>query len=151
MTSPVLAATSDLVAVAWLAGVDGLDESRVATTLPGNVDVWGTRGFAQARTVGGTPDLYLPAGRPVVQVDCWAVKPDTGRPLWNVAALVAQAIVTACRDEPNVRRLLTLPDGYPQAQVMSAYPLTEPHRIEGDAGSYARFRMDLALHWVEVG
>lgn len=149
--TPPLRATSDLVAVAWLRGVSGLDPTKVATTLPEDVAGWGEAGFVQVRAVGGTPDLYLPAGRPVLQVDCWAVKPDTGRPLWNVAALLAQAIVDGTRDESTMRRPLALPAGYPGAQVMQAYPLVDPHRIEGDPGSYARFRMDLAMHWVEVG
>lgn len=149
MTLPLLRANSDLVAVAWLRGITELG-NRVATTVPEDNADWGPSGFVQARTVGGVVDIYLPVKRPVVSVDAWAVKPDTQRPLWNVAAAACQAVIAATYDEANLRRLLTLPTGYPQARVLEAYPLTEARRIESDAAAYGHYQFDLALHWAEV-
>jgi hypothetical protein len=145
-----LLATSDLVVTAWIKTVTGIDPTKVACTLPENVTDWGEVGFIQARTVGGSPDIYLPVQRPVVQVDVWAVKPNTGRPLWNVANVLAMRVLEATRDEANMRRELVLPTGYPRAHVLEAYPLTEPFRVESDPGGYARFRFDLQFHWVAV-
>jgi hypothetical protein len=144
-----LRVTGDLVAIAWLKGVPNIDASKVASTLPEDTSVWGEIGFVQARVIGGPSDRYLPVGRPIVQVDCWAVKPDTGKPLWNVANLLAEHIIAATRDEATIRRPLALPAGYPAARVLEVYPLVEPHRVESDPGSYARFRFDLQFHWVQ--
>lgn len=145
-----LVATNDLVAIAWLKSCANVDSAKVAATLPEDVSAWGVGGFVQAQTVGGTSDLYLHTGRPIVQVDCWAVKPDTGKPLWNVAALLMQHIILATRDEPTIRRALTLLPGYPQAQVLEVFPLVEPHRVLSDPGGYARFRCDLQFFWREA-
>lgn len=150
MTLPLIP-TSDLVVIAWLRTCANLDAGQVASTLPALPETgegWGPAGFVQARTVSGARDIHLPVGRPVVQVDAWAVKTATGRPLWNVANLLCEHIIAATRDEATLRRLLTLPDDYPDARVLECYPLVEPHRIEGDAGSFARFQFDLQFHWV---
>ncbi len=147
LRTPLLA-TSDLVVTTWLKTATGLDPSKVATTLPENVEDWGEVGFIQARTVGGRPDIDLPVQRPVVQIDVWAVKPGTGRPLWNVANVLAMRVLEATRDELDMRRELVLPTGYPRAHVLECYPLTEPYRVESDPGGYARFRFDIQFHWV---
>lgn len=148
-----LHATNDLVVLEWLRTIPELVSGGVgvAATLPEPTS-WGASGFVQAMTVGGTADLYLHTGRPVVQVDVWAVKPDnTAKPLWNVASVVMQHVILATRDEPTIRRILTLPSGYPEAQVLEVYPLVEPHRVLSDPGGYARFRCDLQFIWREVG
>ncbi|MER5750622.1 hypothetical protein [Streptomyces sp. NPDC002088] len=152
MTTPALRATPELVAIAWLKGVVG---DRVSTTLPkpgGDATIsWADGGFVTLTTTGGTPNLYVPLRDPVMGVDCWAVNPQSQKPPWNKAAALAAAIQAACWDHPAVPQRVTLPDGYPQAQVLSAYTTGDPRRIPDDPSSYARYMIPgLVIAWTEV-
>lgn len=143
-----LRATPELVATAWLKTVVG---DRVATTLPKDNTSWSASGFCTLATVGGTPNLYVPLREPAIGVDCWAVNPDSQKPPWNKAAALAEAIQAACYDHPAIPQRLTLPTGYPQAQVLSAYTTGESRRIHDDASSYARYSIPgLVIAWTEV-
>ncbi|MGW6912589.1 hypothetical protein ACWGB8_02005 [Kitasatospora sp. NPDC054939] len=142
-----LRATTELVAVAWLRGVVG---DIVATTLPRNNSTWAASGFVTVGTVGGTAGMYVPLRSPVVSVDCWAVSPSSGRPPWNKAALLAEQVQAGCWDHEGTPRLLTLPAGFPQARVLSAYSTYEPRRVPDDEASYARINLGLSVNWVEV-
>jgi hypothetical protein len=149
---------SELVAVAWLAGVSGLGSSQVATKLPVDTSVWADDGFVTVGggdgtgggVIGGAPNRYMPLRNPVVSVHCWAVRPGSSRPPWGKAAALAELVVAGTYDETRMRRALTLPDGYYLARVNEAYPLTEPRRIPGDPSAYAHFQLDLQLHWVAL-
>ena len=144
-----LRANTDLVACAWLGGVTGLTPAMVAATLPTDNTSWAASGFVTVRTSGGSPGLYVPLRAPVVTVDCWAVNPSSAKPPWGKANYLAELIDVGCR-ATNVNRTLTLPTNYPAARVLSAYLVTEPRRAYGDQGDYARFVLDLALHWVDL-
>lgn len=148
---------SDLVAEAWLAGVPGLSASMVSTTLPQDQSVWSTNGFVTVSVIGGSPDLYLPVRQPVIQVDCWAVNPNSPRPPWGKANSLAEAIRSHVEAGPgpgNHSRLLTFSQGdYRGAIVMAAIMRTEPRRaiaggmMPNDGNSYARYLFDLELRW----
>lgn len=143
-----LRATPELVAAAWLKTVVG---DRVATTLPKDNASWAASGFCTLVTVGGSPNLYVPLRDPAIGVDCWANNPDSQKPPWNTAATLAEAIQAACYDHPAIPQRLTLPTGYPQAQVLSAYTTGEHRRIHDDASSYARYSIPgLVIAWTEV-
>jgi hypothetical protein len=43
-----------------------------------------------------------------------------------------------------------MPTNYSPAIVLSAYPLSEPSRVEADPSGYARFTFDLALDWARA-
>jgi hypothetical protein len=147
-----LRATPELVATAWLITVVG---DRVATTLPkpsadGSIS-WADDGFVTLVTAGGTPNAYVPLREPVIGVDCWAVNPQSQKPPWNKAAALAEAIVAACQDHRAIAQTVTLPGGYPAAQVRSAYVTGDPRRIPDDPSSYAHYSIPgLAISWVEV-
>ena len=143
----ILRASTELVAVAWLKGIVG---DIVATNLPRSNATWAASGFVTVTTVGGTPNLYVPMRAPVIAVSCWAVNPDSNRPPWNKAAYLAEQIQAGCYDTTGTPRLLTLPAGYPNARVLSAYSTYEPRRVPDDEASYARLDMGLTLNWVEV-
>lgn len=152
MSTPVLRATPELVAIAWLKTVVG---DIVATTLPkpaadGSLS-WADSGFVTITTVGGSPNLYVPLREPAIGVDCWATNPGSQKPPWNKAACIAEAIVAACQAHATIPQTLTLPTGYPAAQVRSAYVTGEPRRVPDDPSSYARYSIPgLILAWVEV-
>jgi hypothetical protein len=152
MSTPVLRATPELVATAWLKTVVG---DIVATTLPkpssdGTLS-WETSGFVTLVTAGGTPNLYVPLRDPAIGVDCWAVNPQSQKPPWNKAACLAEAIQAACYDHSAISKIVTLPSGYPQAQVKSAYTTGEHRRVPDDPSSYARYSIPgLVIAWTEV-
>lgn len=139
--------TTELVAVAWLGGVQGLSSGMVATQLPNDVTAWKSTGFVTARTVGGAPSIYTPLRSPVVAVDGWAVNPTSNKPPWFQANALMELIDQGCR-AADAQRWLTLPGDYMQARVTTAYWVTEPQRVYTDQGGYARYTANLALNWV---
>lgn len=153
------APNSELVAVAWLGGITGLTSAMVSMTLPSDTSTWSATGFVTVGSgdigssgiIGGTPDPYTRLRNPVASVHTWAVKPGSAKPPWRMAANLAELIVAGCYDEDNMRRVLVLPTGYGCARVMEATVLREPSRVPGDQGGYARFYLDLQLHWVSLG
>lgn len=150
----LLRANTELVAVAWLASAPGIDPAQVATTLPANSAVWAESGFIQVGpVVGGSPNPHIPKRTPVVQVDCWAVNPTSGKPKWSKAINLAETIRAAYEqvDHRTIQRTLTLLPGYPQARVTSTYFAVEPRRVPGDSGAYARYQADMIFDWIELG
>ncbi|MCX5522200.1 hypothetical protein OG342_04865 [Streptomyces bobili] len=152
MSTPVLHATPELVATAWLKTVVG---DRVATTLPkpsadGSLS-WTDGGFVTHVVAGGASNIYVPLRTPVMGVSCWAANPDSQKPPWGQASNLAEAIVAACLDHPAIPQTLTLPGDYPGVQVKSAYTVGDPRRITDDASSYARYDIPgLVIAWTEV-
>lgn len=145
--------TSELVAVSWLGSVQGLTPQQVATTLPSDDTTWAKAGFVTVAVVGGSPNIYLPIKSPVFQVDCWAVKPGSGRPPWWQANNLAELIRYATLQRTGINRLLTISANgvtYPPAVVQTAYLLTEPRRSYADAADYALYTADLAIEWTTV-
>ncbi|MFI2761398.1 hypothetical protein ACH5A3_21390 [Streptomyces echinatus] len=153
MTTPTLHATPELVAEAWLKTIVG---DIVATTLPkpGSTGAlsWADTGFVTLVTAGGSPNLYVPLRTPVMGITCWAANPTSQKPPWRKASNLAESIVAACQDHPNVPKVsLALPGGYPRVQVKSAYVTGDPRRIPDDVSSYARYDIPgLVIAWTEV-
>jgi hypothetical protein len=146
--SLLLRATPELVATAWLKTVLG---DRVATTLPKDNTSWAASGFCTLVVAGGTPNLYVPLREPAIGVDCWAVNPQSQKPPWTKAAMLAEAIQAACYDHRAIPQTVTLPAGYPAAQVKSAYTTGEHRRVPDDPSSYARYSIPgLVVVWTEV-
>jgi len=141
--------TSELVAVAWLKGLSGLN-NLVATDLPADATSWAASGFTQVLTVGGSPSLDFPLANPVVSLDFWANAPGSGKPPWNKANQLAEVARRGMLDHDAVQRALTLPAAYNNARCVTVYPLTEPRRVRDDAAEFARYTMDALFSWVEV-
>lgn len=144
--------TSDLVAVAWLAGVDGLDAGQVGAALPAEVSTWLDSGFVQAQTLpGGAADVDVPQWRrPVIQLDFWAAGGASSiSPRWNLAARLVE-LVRAATESQAYGAAVAMPSGYLGARVQAAYLVTEPRRVLDDPSGYARFTADLALDWVRA-
>lgn len=148
--------------MAWIATVPGFSPDMVATQLPEAADPntnapaeWVARGkgFITVSVVGGNPDPLLPVHRPVLQVDCWAVKPASDRPPWGVANVLAENVVFATWDRIGISRLLRISAGgieYPSASVQGASVVTAPRRLTDDVGKFARYSLDLRLQWIAV-
>ena len=135
--------------MSWVASIPGFSPQMVATQLPA-VSQWSSTGFVTVSVVGGTPHPDLPLSQPVIQVDCYAVKPNSNKPNWLMAASLASALRYACWDRVTFPRLLSISSNgkaYPSAAVRSAYMTIQPRRVYADPGDYARYSTDIALVW----
>lgn len=144
--------TSALVAISWIwQRVPGITEQMVASRLPRETSSWAVNGFVQVTPVTGTPDIDIDTRHPLVQVDCWAMNPNTTNPPIGKANNLAELIRTATHS-PDARYSspVTLPHDYEDAIVLSAYAMTEPVVVPDDPSGYARVTFDLALDWARV-
>lgn len=144
----ILRATTELVAVSWLS--DLFDTPMVATNLPKNTASWKDTGFVVVNTVGGSPHPYMAVRNPVVQIDCWAVSPESASAPWGMANNLAETIQNGFYDVTDTPRDLVLPAGFPGARVLSAWTIAEPRRIYEDEASYARYTMSAQFTWIEL-
>lgn len=144
---------SETVCVTYIQTMAGLQVDVVATQLPSDNKQWATYGAILVSVVGGIPDMDIPVAHPVIQLDFLANNPGSNKPPWFKANALAEQVRMALYDKAHVGRIVTPTAGgvqYPAAKVLTAYFLTEPRRIYGDAGTYARYSADLALSWAPV-
>ena len=147
MTLPLHRPNTELIAVAWLKTLAGVPSGSVGTTLPA-AEAFATDGFVQVvGVVGGSPDAYVPLRNPVVQVDTWAVNPGSKRPPWGKANTLIENILAACFTTPDP---IVLRDEYFAARLFEVAATTEPRRIPGDEGGFARYSADLHFHWIQI-
>lgn len=155
MTAPPwLLPNTDLVGVAWLKRNPKFSAKGIgiATVLPSN-DAALRAGFITTTVVGGSPEIELPIRHPVIAVSAWAAPADpaSSKTPWSQAFQIAEWVWEQTFDPAHMGALLTfsLP-GYAQARVRTAVALTEPRRIPGDEGNYARVELDVMLNWTGV-
>lgn len=142
---------TELVAREWLKSVDGIPDGQVGTVLPTDNSTWAASGYVQVTgVVGGTPAVDYLLAQPIVQIDCWAVNADSGKPPWGKASQLAEHIRAGCHDAAGKRDLTTLPAAYNDARVLEVNLASEPRRVPSDEGSYARFSCDLSIKWIEL-
>jgi len=155
MTAPaLLLPNTDLVAVAWLRRNPKFSEKSIGigTVLP-NDDAALRAGFVTTTVVGGSPEIELPIRRPVVSISAWAAPALAGstKTPWPQAFQIAEWVWEQTHDAAhrNVTLTFSLP-GYAQARVFTAVALTEPRRVPGDEGNYARVDLDVEINWTGV-
>src|SRR3546814_8582917 len=89
----------------------------------------------------GNPDLYLPMNQPVLQVDCWAAKPNSEKPPWGKANNLAE-LIKAATYEKQYWGPLTLPATHENARVLGSVAVTEPRRVLGDEARFTNYTLD---------
>lgn len=142
------APNAEMVAVAWAKAIPGVDASKVATSLPGDVTAWAATGFVQVTAVGGSPEVHTGLRRPVVTFDCWAATPGSQRPPWGKAATLAERVFSAFYDETRLPALVSFGDlDYPPVHIRTGWPVTEPRKFPGDPSGFARVMFDAQLIW----
>lgn len=149
-TSTLKSANSELVVAAFLQQLLG-QSGGVGAKLPGDTATWAQTGFVQIAGVGGSPNLYAPLRRPVIDVRARWIAPASKQPPWNRAADLAERIIAGFYGEQAEPRLVVLPAGFERALVQSAYAVTEPRRLGGDDSNIATFQFDAQINWVGVG
>ena len=148
-------ANTSLVAGLWLSSLPGLNSGMVAARLPEKVETNAalvTSGFVTYKTVGGTPDMYVPEREPALQINCYGFPISTAsrKPQWALANALAERVAAACHQLSSFNALLALPTGYPHARVQQAHLLSEPREVYGDQAYWAVYQFDLQLYWVEL-
>jgi hypothetical protein len=143
-------ANTDLVTVALIQAILG-QSGGVGAKLPGDAASWAKTGFVQIVTVGGTPNVYAPLRRPVVDVRAKWITPNSKQPDWFAANALAERILAGLWGQSGEPREVVLPAGFERAFVQSAYALTEPRRIGGDDSSIATYQFDMQINWVPGG
>lgn len=151
--APPYKPTTDLVARAWLQRA--VPYVRVGDKLPPASDETLRKvGFIRVLgPVGGGRDVDLPFNHPVVTAECWVAPPTSENPIvqWNAAGRVARWVVDATDDRALMGQAvdLTAFGAYAPARVHTVVALSVPQRVE-DPGKYARFDVDLQIHWTDA-
>ena len=142
---------TELVIVAWLKAIPGIDPDAVATTLP-EPGTWPGYQFIQPSTVSDDTDPHIPVFRPVVSIDCRAYRPGSKRPPWGQANQLAEIIRMATyRTMVHDGLNLAMPAGYSPARICPPWVIHGPHRMLGDQSHWARYQLDLGFTWTHVG
>lgn len=137
----------ELVAVHWIKGIEGIEPSAVATTLPG-IDnaTFAAHGWIQATAVGGVPDGDTPMQASRIQIDAWAFNKNSGKVPWGKAMTLAMFVKGEVdRGTMEHRRVVSMPDNFDDAYVHSVVVEIDPRRLPDEA--YARYSMDLIIYW----
>ncbi len=144
-------ATSELVTAAWISSIPGFTAG-TGEQLPDET-TWYETGFVTVAVAGGSPDVDMRIGKPVMQIDCWAAAPGSNKPPWQLANNIAEQIRAAAYDRLHFGRPLTLAVNdvpYPLARAMTVYVLTEPHRVYGDSADLAGYSFDAQVQWISL-
>lgn len=135
----------EMVAVAWAKTVPGIDPTKVATTLPGAVAVWGATGFVTVSVLNSDAAPDVPLFSPVVAFDCWTAATDSNQAPWGQASAMAAALQWATYRRSTVP--VVMPASYSPARLLSMYPVDGPRRVPSDPAGFARVRVTVALVW----
>lgn len=139
----------ELVAVAFVKTLHADLTTIVATRLPTDPDDWSATGFVVIRGTGGEQDRDVPWERSNIQLDCYAVNPNTDDPPWDKAADLASLVTGGAYDMTKLHQPLTLRAGYDRARVTGFAP-QRPRRQTTDPASYAWYQIDAQLDWVTL-
>jgi hypothetical protein len=149
LLAPPYAPNAEMVGIAWVKSLPGMDATKVATVVPGDTSKWSATGFVTVTAVGGSPNIYVPMRHPVVQISAWMVRENSEKAPWGEAQVLAEAIHAAFYDQANLAQTFTWTN-YRPAVLHSGYPLQEPRKIPGSAAGYAHVQFDAQLHWTTV-
>lgn len=140
--------TPEQVAVAWLKTVDGVDATKVATSLPADTATWAATGFWTVTVFPGATGDDVPLFAPVVRIDSWAANVNTNRPPWGRAGTGAGAVQWATYGAPGQRPTQPdLGDDFYPARILQVVSLGSPVRIPEDGAGFARVQVDVQLHY----
>lgn len=147
--------SNQVVVQAWLKSLDGIPDTKVATTLPKNQEggvsneIIAPSGFITVNAMPSTPHTHLPQKQVNYQMETWAVNTDSQKIPWGKANNLAEIVWHALYDQSNFGHLAT-PVQFDNVRVMSGLPLSEPTPMEADDGRMAVFMMEFYLVWVRA-
>jgi hypothetical protein len=126
--------------------------------LPQNTSKWVQYGFVELSLLSGS--LFSPelsGRRSIISVDCWGIRSvNTLKPDWGKAAVLAENVWRGCSDHRAVAVTLSPGPNYPDARVLSAFPMNEPVRRPsatpgpGDQAAWAHIGFEMVMNWVAL-
>lgn len=138
---------TELVSVAWLKTVPGINPNLVATTVPSPNDEFARDGFVQVTAgVGGDADSYTGMQGPIVQVDLWAYNANSQKAPWGKAATLGAHIKAAIEGVVTHNQLVETPEAFDDARVHSVTTHMDLRRIPNDE-AMARYMLELRVFW----
>jgi hypothetical protein len=153
MTAPaLLRPTSAFVAVQWAKLIPNFAANavQIASRLPKDDTPLRGSGFVRMRSVGGVGDVYVPRRNSVVVAECWAAPGDKGStklPLGR-AGNIAEWLWEATYDHALMNVVIDFPiPGYPRVAVKTVEALSVPDQIDDPNPLFARFDLNLLVHW----
>ena len=138
---------TELVAVAWLKTVAGLNPNLIATTVPKPNPEFAQHGFVQVTAgLGGEANSYTGMQGPIVQIDLWAYQEGSKKVPWGKAATLGAHIKAAVEGVVTHNQLVETPEAFDDARVHSVITHMDLRRIPGDE-AMARYMLELRLFW----
>lgn len=141
---------AELVVESLLGRIFGTTD-HVASSLPDDFTKWVESGFVTYENLSGVPGVSLPTRNPVFRLSFWATtsRPGSTRPPWGKAYNLA-SIAEKALQAPQVRGEFATRSGYYPHVLITAYPTTDPARVNNDPSGYARVDMSVLVKWAEV-
>lgn len=155
----ILLPTAELVAVALISTFANVPSGAVGMTLPADTSKWINTGFVQVSVLTGTTPPGLALRQTSLSIDLWALRGvNTLRPDWGTAAVLAEIVHHGCTEHRAVQITVSPGPNYPNARVLTAYPLTDPvvrpsstpGPGETDVASWAHYGFDMRMNWVQA-
>jgi hypothetical protein len=100
--------------------------------------------------MGGIPSAFIMTRTPVLQVDAWAVAPNSARPAWNRASVTIEAIRDACYGA-MAHQVIAMPAGFTAVELQGVIPRSEPRRMTGDVDAIAHYVITLEFSYSLAG
>ena len=148
-------ANAELVTLAYVRDLVNAYDTAVGATLQGPDPetgrlTWARGGFIETGTINDPIDPYVPVRPSIVSLDIYAA-PDgqSKKPPWGLAFSIAELIVAATFDTLvyDTHKVVTLPQGYPNARVTGFRALTGPSRLPSDQSDWAHVSMNVEIAW----
>lgn len=137
---------AEMAAVAWIKSIPGVDATKVATTLPADPDKWATTGFITVQVVGGSPAVGVPMRNPVLAISAWKTVINSDKTPWGETQMLAETVFNAFFDPALFPLRVENPQFLP-ISIRTAWPLTEPRKVPGNAAGYAHVQFDAQFSW----
>jgi hypothetical protein len=144
-------ANTTLVTLAWLKTLPGITADMVGPTRP-QVEKWASTGFISiGPSFPGTSELYLPFRRPIVQIDFWAVTPNSKVPNHPRANELGEIVMNGVYRDLYGSPPITLPAGINPAYVTTIYAVSEVRPVPEPQSNFAHYAVDMHVGWMEQG
>lgn len=150
-------ATTELVVMGWLKGLNIPDISGISTSLPTDYNSWASGAFAVVEAVvGGGIEASTSQKQPVVTISFTAISLKQGniglnpKPNYKLASNAAESVireVTKFSQYWRAKTPIVFPDNFETAWIQQIVPRSDVRRRPGDQGNYAVYDIDLQFFW----
>ncbi len=146
-----------LVAAGWLRQQLGLDGTQVGQILPPRtvgsppmdapwVSAGGFVQLTHTSALASADELEL--RQDVFAADCFACRPNSVKPAYGIASLLAERAYATTKQRPGCETFPPLPTQYVRAHVRTVNGITRPRRFpDAESTGLARFQFEFVINW----